>query len=570
MIKLVILVLNVCAALLTAFLLPPKSIYYVFQDTGYFFIFVSFFLWVTCLLKLYLTQIKSILRDHAGGLLLSTVLMVLIFCIAPPKFKILPDESNLIGVSMAMYQSKKAYLPTQGFNLDYKKPEYQITIDKRPLLYPLMVSLVHSLRGYSPYNGFVVNFILGIMVLFLLYLFINEHYPRIYSIFAVLISAGLPIFVMWVTSSGFETLNLFFIVLTIFLFKKVIATRSIQQAELLFLTLILVAQCRYESIVFTVAILFLLPILLRKRAISELSLITLITPFLFIPTIWLPRLYAQLPVINKIGSNVVQAANLYDAFSFSNLISNTSKNLVVFLGLDPNLGFSPVVAGLSLAGIYLMTKRLIVGYQSTSISFRTLWLFGIVTSGLLYFIQVSFYLGDMSLYSQNRFAMAYLPYLVLPAIYIIHSILNRAGHPQKILIGIFCVFHLLYFWPYGSQQLLVNTGSLPNEYNKTLRYIKDSFKNNSNILLISERPYLYVIHYAGAVDFAYANRNPEKILDQYGKEFDHILVLQRYLHNTPAPLHSSRLNPSYHLVHSGNLNLTRSEYLKVSEVTATN
>ncbi|MBT8366562.1 MAG: hypothetical protein KJP23_17865, partial [Deltaproteobacteria bacterium] len=313
-----------------------------------------------------------------------------------------------------------------------------------------------------------------------------------------------------------------------------------------------------------------LPMLLRKRAISELSLITLITPFLFIPTIWLPRLYAQLPVITKMGNEFVQAANLYDAFSYSSLISNTSNNLIVFLGLDPNLGFSAVISGLSIAGFYLMTKRLIVGYQSTSISFRTLWLFGVVTFGLLYFIQVSFYLGDMSLYSQNRFALAYLPYLVLPAIYFIHSILIQAGHSKKIFIGILCVFHLLYFWPYGSQQLLVNAGSLSNEYNKTLRYIKEGFKKNSNILLISERPYLYVIHYAGAVDFAYANQNPEKILDQYGKEFDHILVLQRCLHNTRAPLNSSHLNPSYRLVHSGHLNLTRSEYLKVSEVMATN
>ncbi|MBW2427776.1 MAG: glycosyltransferase family 39 protein, partial [Deltaproteobacteria bacterium] len=357
MIKLIIVVLNTCAALSAAFLLPPKSIYYVFQDTGYFFIFVSFFLWVICLFRLYFAHIKSIFFQHYGGLLLSTVLMVLIFCIAPPKFKILPDESNLIGVSMAMYQSKKAYLPTEGFNVGYQEPAYRITIDKRPLLYPLMVSLVHSLRGYSPYNGFVVNFILGILILFLFYLFIYDHFPRIYSFLAVLILAALPSFVMWVTSSGFETLNLFFIVLTIFLFKKVIDSRSIQHAELLFLTLVLVSQCRYESMVFTVAILFLLPILLRKKAIAELSLITFITPFLFIPTIWLPRLYAQLPVITKMSNEFVQAANLYDAFSYSNLISNTSNNLIVFLGLDPNLGFSAVISGLSMAGIYLMTKR---------------------------------------------------------------------------------------------------------------------------------------------------------------------------------------------------------------------
>jgi hypothetical protein len=36
---------------------------------------------------------------------------------APPKFKVLSDETNLIGVSMAMYQSKKASLPLPLFTV---------------------------------------------------------------------------------------------------------------------------------------------------------------------------------------------------------------------------------------------------------------------------------------------------------------------------------------------------------------------------------------------------------------------------------------------------------------------
>ena len=135
----------------------------------------------------------------------------------------------------------------------------------------------------------------------------------------------------------------------------------------------------------------------------------------------------------------------------------------------------------------------------------------------------------MALYTQNRFAMAYLPYMVLPAIFFVHEVLKKTNNSKKIFVSIFFVFHLFFFWPYGSQQLLVNTGAIPYEYNKTLRYIKDNFKNNSDILVISERPYLYTVHYSGAVDFAYANQNTEIILDQYRKDFDHILVLQKYL-----------------------------------------
>ncbi len=568
--KLVILIIIICVSILAGILIPKKSIYFIFENAGYYFIFVSFFLWFSCFFKLHHAQLKSLIFKHYDGLLLSILLMVLIFCIAPPKFKILNDETNLIGVSMSMFQSKKTSLPIQGFNLDYRSSEYKSSIDKRPLLYPLLVSFVHSLRGYSAYNGFVVNFIFGILVLFTFYLLIYDHFPRLYAVISMLIIAGMPNFVMWVTSSGFETLNLFFIIYTIYLFNKVIATRNIQKTELLFLTLVLVAQCRYESAIFTLAFLFLLPMLSKKKTIASFSIITYLTPILFIPTIWLTRLYADQPVVNKVIGGVAKVPNLYEAFSFSNLISNSATNLIVFLGLDPHLGFSWMVSALSLAGLYVMTKRFIVDRQSTGLQFRIMWLYGAATFCLLYFIQVSFYLGNMALYTQNRFAMAYLPFIVFPAVFFVHRFLNHTDISKKIFVFIFFVFHLLYLWPYGSQQLLVHTGSIPYEYNKTLSYLRDNFKRNSDILIISERPNLYIVHYKGAVDFSYANRNTEKIKDHYAKEFDHILVLQKCLYKSRAPLKTSRLNDSYRLGSLRALNLSQTEYLKISKLNTNN
>jgi hypothetical protein len=267
---------------------------------------------------------------------------------------------------------------------------------------------------------------------------------------------------------------------------------------------------------------------------------------------------------------VAKAPNLYEAFSFSNFISNSATNLIVFLGLDPHLGFSWMVSALSIAGLYMMTKRFIVNRLSTGLQFRIMCLYGVLTVCMLYFIQVSFYLGNMALYTQNRFAMAYLPFIVFPAVFFVHRLLNHADISKKIFVFIFFIFHLFYLWPYGSQQLLVHTGSIPYEYNKTLSYLNDNFEHNSNILIISERPNLYIVHYKGAVDFSYANRNAEKIKDHYSKEFDHILVLQKCLYKSRAPLESNRLNDSYRLVSLRALNLSQTEYLKVSKLITNN
>ena len=565
--KLVLILSVICASILIGLLPSLKSIYLIFENSGYYFIFAAFSLWVAYLFKLYANRFKSLILKHYSGLLLSTLIIVLVFWIAPPKFKILNDETNLIGVSMSMYQSKKISLPIQGVNLDFRNAEYQSSIDKRPLLYPFLVSLVHSVWGYSADNGFVVNFICGVLALFIFYLLVAAHLPKLYALLAILIMASLPNFFMWVTSSGFETLNLFFIIFTIYCFNSVIASRNIARAELLFLTLVLVSQCRYESAIFTLALLILLPWLVKKESIAAFSIITYVTPVLFIPILWQTRLYADLPVVNKVLTGVAQVPNMYDAFSFHHLITNSADNLVVFLGLDPHLGFSWVVSAMALAGIYLMTKRLIVDHRRNGHEYRTMWLYGFSTFCLLYLVQVSFYLGNMRLYTQNRFAMAYLPYMVLPAVYCIHRCIDRFDISKKIFISIFFGFHLLYFWPYGSQQLLVHKGVIPYEYNRTLGYLKDHFKPSANIMIIAERPNLYIVRYKGAVDFAYANQNMERIKDFYGKEFDHILVLQKCLHKTRAPLETHRMDNSYQLVTLKNLNLTQTAYLKISKVT---
>ena len=564
--KLIILIIIICASFLVGILTPKHYISAIFEYLGYYLIIVPFFLWVVYLFKIYLKKIKDIFLKHYSGFLLSVILMAIIFCIAPPKFKVLSDETNLIGVSMAMYQSKKASLPLKGFNIEYKKPEYNSIIDKRPLLFPLMVSFVHSVRGYSASNGFIVNFFAGVGVLFIFYLFICNHFSRIYGFLSILMFASLPGFVIWATSSGFETLNLFFIIMSIFLFDKVITDRSIQHIELLFLTLVLVSQCRYESVIFTSAILFLAPMLWKKESIAEFSYITFIVPILFIPVIWLPRLYADLPDINRVGESLVQVPSLYDAFSLTNLLNNTRQNLIAFLGLDPFLGFSPVISILSIGGIFLLIKKLISGYASANNEFKTKCFFGFLTFCLLYLIQFSFYRGDLTIFTQNRFATVYFPYILFPAVFFVYSILSKTSENKEMLAVFFFIFHLLFYWPYGSQQRFVNIGSLPYEYSRTLSFLKENYNNNTQLLIIAERPNLYIIHYQGAVDFSFANQHADKINSSYSKEFDHILVLQKFDYKTQSPLRWNRLDASYRLKELAKIKLTQATYLRVSEI----
>jgi hypothetical protein len=97
-------------------------------------------------------------------------------------------------------------------------------------------------------------------------------------------------------------------------------------------------------------------------------------------------------------------------------------------------------------------------------------------------------------------------------------------------------------------------------------FLKENFKNNSNLLIIAERPNIYIIHYRGAVDFSFANQNMDKIKNIYNKEFDHVLVLQKIDYKTQTPLDWNEIEGAYRLKKLSDIKLTQSTYLKISEI----
>ena len=161
-------------ALSIGIFLPVKWIAVLFHHTAYYFIFFAFILWTLLLAKVGYKKFWLVLYKNHIALILSIVFIILIFIISPPKFKILADEANLVGVSMSMHHDKTVSLPLQGLSIDYEPSSYLYSSGKRPLLYPLIVSFIHSTLGYSANNGLIVNFLFFLHVtIFLCVLSVN-------------------------------------------------------------------------------------------------------------------------------------------------------------------------------------------------------------------------------------------------------------------------------------------------------------------------------------------------------------------------------------------------------------
>jgi len=169
-------------------------------------------------------------------------------------FKILMDEVMLLGTSMSMHLDKTALVPMRGNDIQGAFQLLAGQLDKRPLFQPFLVSVLHDLTGYRPENVFVLNTGLTFLLLALSYVTGCRIGGRGAGAVAVLLLTSLPLLAQNATGGGFELLNLVMILATLLLGMRYIEKRDGNSLEAFGLAGILLAQTRYESV------LYLLPV----------------------------------------------------------------------------------------------------------------------------------------------------------------------------------------------------------------------------------------------------------------------------------------------------------------------
>jgi len=256
--RLVLLLLNAALAVTLGFftLTPGQSLNAVIYG-GYWFMLLLTVLFGWSLLKIGRTSLAggidwrnkprwpSILIIGCGGLLLVHETY---------GFKILMDEVMLLGTSMSMHIEKTALVPMRGNDIQGAFQLLAGQLDKRPLFQPFLVSVLHDLTGYRPENVFILNTALIFLLLTLSYLTGCRISGRGAGAIAVLLLTSLPLLAQNATGGGFELLNLVMILATLLLGMRYLARRDGDSLEAFGLAGVLLAQTRYESV------LFLLPV----------------------------------------------------------------------------------------------------------------------------------------------------------------------------------------------------------------------------------------------------------------------------------------------------------------------
>lgn len=238
-------------------LVPPMRAIAFVHHAGYFFILVAAICFVAAIARCWASPGGKPEWTPADWRLAGVSLAVAVVwqVLEPHGFKVLMDELVLGMTSMSMHFDREAFAPLKTHEVDGLYLVLGGVLDKRPLFFPFLVSILHDVTGYRAENSFVLN---G-LVSFVLLVLVGRLGRRLgqsenAGCLAVLLLAGLPLLAQTATGGGFDLLNLAMICAVMLLAWRFLEQKTEPAQDALVLGAVLLAQTRYESVLFVGAV----------------------------------------------------------------------------------------------------------------------------------------------------------------------------------------------------------------------------------------------------------------------------------------------------------------------------
>src|SRR5262249_14356319 len=138
---------------------PDQTAIIFVSNAGFWFVLASFALFVRALWRTYRDALRAFRWSSIDWVSVVVIGLggVVLLVHETFGFKILMDEIMLLGTSMSMHLDKTVLVPVRGNDIQGTFVILDGMMDKRPLFFPFLVSLLHDLTGYRPANAFVLN-----------------------------------------------------------------------------------------------------------------------------------------------------------------------------------------------------------------------------------------------------------------------------------------------------------------------------------------------------------------------------------------------------------------------------
>lgn len=265
----------------------------------------------------------------------------------PFKHKVLFDEYVLQGTALHMHATKEIGTVIRAYDIAGSWTPIDTFLDKRPYFFTFLVALVHDLTGYRIANIFIVNAALTSLCLGLVYWLAQALTGRrAPALLAVGLLATMPLFGQNATGAGMEMHNLVMIAGVMALAILWLRAPEPDRLSLLVISTVLLAQSRYESVLFVlpVALIILAGWLRADRVI--LTWPAVVAPLLLVPYVWLKRIVDDSPMLWQLGTGQTSR------FSLDYLAGNLAGAGKFFFNFDPALANSWYLSALGFAALF--------------------------------------------------------------------------------------------------------------------------------------------------------------------------------------------------------------------------
>ncbi|MGJ8652015.1 MAG: glycosyltransferase family 39 protein [Opitutaceae bacterium] len=372
---------------------------------------------------------------YPAAFILSVTAILLI--IQPSGFKIVMDEPVLASTALRMHEHKEVMVTVRAHEIQGVFTQLDGYVDKRPFFYPFLVSVVHDLTGYRSQNPILLNGLLTVCFLALLFHCGERLRPRGGGYFSVLLFATLPLLSMSANGGGFGMLNLVMILATGLAAVRYLEQSDVMRMDTLILMGVLLAQTRYESVLFVFPIALVVAVGWWQQRKIQISWLTICAPLFLVPYGLQRVIMANQAIAYELREGSTEA------FSWSlipeNLIAAANFFFNVQTNEYPNSALISVFALFALLFLFLRLIRgaLCIRMHATTIvclSFAAVVIFN-------FFLLMSYHWGQLDDIMATRIA---LPFILLQVLLCVFA-WKAMGAGVALSRGLFAAVFVFFF-----------------------------------------------------------------------------------------------------------------------------
>ena len=323
----------------------PAALPGLIRRFGYFFAFLSGLFFVCWALRGLIgrrRQLRPWLISHRLGLVSVLIGSWVLFVHSEFEYKIAMDDYLLAATAKTMHMERDVAYVSFGREINRQFEAISYEVDKRPWIYPFIVSGLHDLLGYHPSNPFIANALLGSFFLFFAYCFGAALGGQGAGALSVLLWASLPLLSDNANGAGMEMLNLFLLQLVLVLSADYLQAPDRLREGTLALAVLLLTCTRYESGIFAIPALIVILIGWYRRREVFISWASVASVFLLVGHLWQLRLYT-------LSAESWETAETVDTpMGWNHLVDNVPHALNFFAHIGNDLANSAL---LSLVGL---------------------------------------------------------------------------------------------------------------------------------------------------------------------------------------------------------------------------